>query len=701
MTQRFSRRTAAVVGAATMALAPYAAAVEPTAQVVEFYNASLNHYFVTAFPEEAAMLDAGTVVKGWARTGVTFNAWRETGEDPSAAAVCRFFGTPSVGPNSHFYTADATECALVKDNPNWTYEAIAFYIQVPQGGNCAAGTEAVYRSFYPGGSVSQSNHRFLPDLTMHQKMAGASTLEGIVMCAPLSTAQKQADAVRLLEQATFGPNDTLVAHVGTVGVDAFLDEQFAASGSHYSSTKYVPAGGAATFCPTDPNPNCFRDYYTLFQLQNDFYRSALAGSDQLRQRVAFALSQVFVTSGLDINVAYGMATYQQIFLDNAFGNYETLMTRVTLSSVMGDYLNMVNNDKPVAGTNPNENYARELLQLFSIGLWEQNLDGTLLLDAYGQPVPSYDQSTVEGFAHVFTGWTYPLLPGQTQRTHNFPNFLGDMVGVATNHDTGAKQLLYGAIAPAGLSMDADLANAIKNVFLNPNIAPFVSKQLIQKLVTGDPSPQYVARVASVFNNNGQGVRGDMKAVVRAVLKDPEARGAVKLDPGYGKLREPVLFMTAAARAVNAKSDGVYFGPAGSTLGQNLFYPASVFNYYPPDYVVPSTTLLGPEFALHNSSTYINRDNVLNTMTFGTIQPLASYPGATGTQPDWTALAALAGNPNALIDKLDALLLHGTMPAAMRTGLATAINAVAASDTVGRAKTAYYLVVTSSEYQVER
>jgi uncharacterized protein (DUF1501 family) len=461
---------------------------------------------------------------------------------------------------------------LVKDNPNWTYEAIAFYIQVPQGGNCAAGTEAVYRSFYPGGSVSQSNHRFLPDLTMHQKMAGASTLEGIVMCAPLSTAQKQADAVRLLEQATFGPNDTLVAHVGTVGVDAFLDEQFAASGSHYSSNKYVPAGGAATFCPTDPNPNCFRDYYTLFQLQNDFYRSALAGSDQLRQRVAFALSQVFVTSGLDINVAYGMATYQQIFLDNAFGNYETLMTRVTLSSVMGDYLNMVNNDKPVAGTNPNENYARELLQLFSIGLWEQNLDGTLLLDAYGQPVPSYDQSTVEGFAHVFTGWTYPLLPGQTQRTHNFPNFLGDMVGVTTNHDTGAKQLLYGAIAPAGLSMDADLANAIKNVFLNPNIAPFVSKQLIQKLVTGDPSPQYVARVASVFNNNGQGVRGDMKAVVRAVLKDPEARGAVKLDPGYGKLREPGAVHDRRGARSQRKVRRRLLRAGGSTLGQNLVLP---------------------------------------------------------------------------------------------------------------------------------
>ena len=174
----------------------------------------------------------------------------------------------------------------------------------------------------------------------------------------------------------------------------------------------MPAGGAADVLPDRSRsaPAC-RDYYSLFQLQNDFFRNALTNNDQLRQRVAFALSQIFVTSGLDINEAYGMATYQQIFLDNAFGNYETLMTKVTLSSVMGDYLNMVNNDKPVVGVNPNENYARELLQLFSIGLWELNQDGTLMLDASGKPIPTYDQSTVEGFAHVFTGWTYPLLPG--------------------------------------------------------------------------------------------------------------------------------------------------------------------------------------------------------------------------------------------------------------------------------------------------
>jgi uncharacterized protein (DUF1800 family) len=695
MTQRAS--IVASIGA--LALASTASAIEPTAQAIEYYNASLNHYFITAFPEEAAMLDAATVVKGWARTGVTFNAWRDAADDPAAVPVCRFFGTPGVGPNSHFYTADAAECALVKTNPNWTYEAVAFHIEEPVVGACNAGTEAVYRSFYPGANVSQSNHRFLPDLTMHQKMASSSTLEGVVMCAPLSTAQRQADAVRLLEQATFGPNDALVAHVLAVGTGAFVDEQLAASGSRYSSTKYVPSGQAVTFCPADPDPYCFRDYYTLFQLQNDFYRNAVVNNDQLRQRIAFALSQIFVTSGLDINEAYGMATYQQIFLDHAFDNYETLMTRVTLSSVMGEYLNMVNNDKPVAGTNPNENYARELLQLFSIGLWEQKIDGTLLLDALGQPIPTYDQSTVEGFAHVFTGWTYPLIPGQQQRTHNPKNFLGDMTAVASNHDTGAKALLNGAVAPAGLTMDADLANAIRNVFLNPNIGPFVSRQLIQKLVTGDPSPQYVARIATVFNNNGQGVRGDMKAVVRAILVDPEARGAVKLDPAYGKLREPVLYVMAAARAVNTKTDGVYFGPTASTLGQNLFYPASVFNYYPPDYVVPSTSLIGPEFALHNASTYINRDNIANTFVFGTIAPLATYPGATGTQPDWSALTAVAGSATALIDKLDALLLHGTMSQAMRSGLATAINASA--DPLTRAKTAYYLVMTSSEYQVER
>ena len=696
-----TRGISALVGSAALAAALDAAAVEPTAQVVEFYNASLNHYFITAFADEAAMLDQGLVVPGWARTGVTWNAWKSAGDSPTAVPVCRFFGTPNVGPNSHFYTADPAECASVKQNPNWTYEGIAFYIDIPQSASCSGKTEPIYRSFYAGATVSESNHRFLPDLTMHQKMAPSSILEGVVMCAPLSSSQVQNDAVRLLEQATFGPNDTLVAHVVAVGPQAFLNEQFAANGSRYTSGKYVPAGGAATYCPTDPDPTCARDYYTMFQLQTDFFKNALAGSDQLRQRVAFALSQIFVTSGLDIHEAYGMATYQQIFIDNAFGNFEDLLRKVTVSSAMGDYLNMVNNDKPVVGVNPNENYARELLQLFSIGLWKLNVDGTQVLDAGAAPIPTYDQNTVEGFAHVFTGWTYPLLPGVPQRTHNPKNFLGDMTEVASNHDTGAKALLDGFIEPAALSMDADLASALHDVFTHPNVGPFISRQLIQKLVTGDPSPQYIGRVARVFNNNGLGVRGDMKAVVNAILMDPEARGDIKLDPGYGKLREPVLFMAAAARAVNAQSDGVYFGGASASLGQNLFNSPSVFNYYPPDYMIPGTQNVGPEFAIQNSSTFINRDNVASTLAFGTIAPLASYPAATGTQPNWSALESLASDPNALCDKLDALLLHGTMSAAMRSGLVSAISAVPSTDPQTRAKTGYYLVVTSSDYQVER
>ena len=698
---RFNATAVAAFGLTAMAITSPAAAIEPTAQVVEYYNAALNHYFVTAFPEEAAALDAGNPVAGWVRTGVRWNAWKFAGEKAAAVPVCRFFGTPNVGPNSHFYTADAAECAKVRKNPDWTYEAIAFHIEVPQGTACMAGTEPVYRSFYPGAVVSQSNHRFLPDLTMHQNMASASILEGVVMCAPLTSAQKQADIVRLLEQSTFGPTDTLVAHVAAVGIPAFVDEQLAASGSRYSSNKYVPFGAAATYCPTDPNPYCGRDYYSLFQLQTDFFRNAITSNDQLRQRVAFALSQILVTSGLDVNVAYGMATYQQIFLDNAFGNYEDILLKVTKSSVMGDYLSMVNNDKPVVGVNPNENYARELLQLFAIGLWELNLDGTLILDAKGAPVPAYDQSTVEGFAHVFTGWTYPLLPNGTQRTHNQKNFLGDMTAVQANHDTGAKALLGNVVQPAGLTIDADLTSAIHNVFIDPDVAPFVTKQLIQKLVTGNPSPQFVARIAAVFNNNGQGGRGDMKAVVRAILLDPEARGDVKLDSGYGKLREPVLLVAGAARGVNTSTDGVYFGSIVGGLGQNLFYSPSVFNYYPPDYTLPGGNVLGPEFSIQNSSTYINRDNVLNTLTFNTIAPSGTYPGAIGSQPDWTSLQASAADANALADKLDALLLHGTMSPTMRSGLATAINTIPATDTLNRARTAFYLVVTSSDYQVER
>ena len=528
------------------------------------------------------------------------------------------------------------------------------------------------------------------------------------MCAPMSAAQIDADIVRLLEQATFGPSDASLAHVKAVGVSAFIEEQLAAAATKYPVFPFFPFNKPdtcvnATAPPYDADSFCARDNYTLFQLQRQFFMQGAAAADQLRQRVGFALSQIFVISGVEggLNQPYGMAEYQQMLRDYAFDNFENILTRVTLHPTMGKYLDMANNNKATNGVQPNENYAREVMQLFSIGLVELNQDGTPILDAAGKPVPTYDQAEIDGFANVFTGWSYPPQPGQTAKFNNTPYFFGQMVSFAANHDTSAKQLL-GATAAAGLSAPADLANAIHNIFLHPNVAPFISQQLIQKLVTGNPTPGYVGRVAAVFNNNGGGVRGDMKAVVRAILSDPEARGDLKIDPVYGKLREPALYLLNILRGFNGQTDGAYMERVGAALLQPVFYSPSVFNYYPPDYIVPNTNALGPEFAIQNTSTALNRINTANTMIFSTlIAPDATVIGATGTSLNMSSLQALANDPVQLLAKLDALLLHGTMSPQMKSAIIAAVNVIPASDTLSRARTAAYLVATSSQYQVQR
>jgi len=525
---------------------------------------------------------------------------------------------------------------------------------------------------------------------------------------PLPTSQTEPDAVRLLEQATFGPNDASVARVMSIGAVNWVDEQLAMPQTKYTAFTPWPANRPATCVddntlPATPTSHCARDNYTLFQLQREFFQNAAMAPDQLRHRVAFAWSQILVTSGTEISLAYAMQRYQQILADQAFGNFRDLLTQVTLSPAMGRYLDMVNNLKANAstGVEPNENYAREVLQLFSMGTVELKLDGTPLLDTYGNTIPSYSQDDVEGFAHVFTGWTYPVAPGATQRNLNPAYYDGPMEERSQYHDYSAQELID-ATAPANLTMSAELAFAIDNIFNNPNVGPFISKQLIQKLVTGNPSPAYVARVASVFNNNGAGVRGDMKKVVRAILLDAEARGPAKSDPAYGRLREPAQFVVALARALNASSDGVFLRAQANAMNQPVFNAPSVFNFYPPDYVVPGTTILGPEFALQNTTTAFSRINYVNTLVFSTaINPDQTVYGATGTQLNWSALTPLASNPAALVDKLNRLLLHGTMSAAAQNAVVTAVNAVSATDSLTRAKTAFYLISTSPQYQVER
>lgn len=517
----------------------------------------------------------------------------------------------------------------------------------------------------------------------------------------------EADDVRLLEQATFGPTDALIARVQSLGLDAWLQEQFAAPVSGYPSLTPYP-GNSAVGCPMGSPTTCFRDNYTMYPLQVRFFQNALTGSDQLRQRVAFALGQILVVSGVQIQQPSSMAPYQNLLTNGAFGNFRQLLANVTLSPAMGDYLDMVNNNKPnlTTGVTPNENYAREILQLFSIGTIKLNQDGTPQLDAFNNPIPSYDEETIEGFAYTFTGWTYAPLAGATPRANNPPNYQQQMIVYRdarnndVNHDKGAKKLLSypGAVwanLPANQTAEVDLQRALDNIFYHPNVGPFLGKQLIQHLVTSNPSSGYISRVAAAFNNNGAGVRGDLKAVVKAILTDTEARGTAKGEGNYGHLREPVLFVTNVLRAFNATSDFVLANQA-SAMGQNLFNAGSVFNFYPPDYVVPGTPILGPEFAIQASSAALSRANFVNTIVFGRI---GTAPA--GTQIDLSGWQALAGNPASLVERLNRLLMHGTMSAPMKNEILKAVNSVASSNPKLRAQTALYLVAASSQYQVER
>ncbi|MDT7778237.1 MAG: hypothetical protein QOC99_749 [Acidobacteriota bacterium] len=541
-----------------------------------------------------------------------------------------------------------------------------------------------------------------------------------------------ADITRLLEQATWGPkgDGSDVAHVQQIGIRAYLDEQFAApvlnpsKGSDFPDLTF-PLDDSAQQCPSTLSATdlaiCNRDNFSVYPLQKQFFSNALTGQTQLRQRVAFALHQIVVISALDENRPAWMTPYLQALDRNAFGSYRALLGEVTLNPSMGDYLNM----NQSTASSPNENYAREVNQLFSVGINQLNPDGTPVLDSQGSPVPTYSQTTVNEFTRVFTGWRFA-----TAFQNGVTNYRDPMVprGVNGTHDTGAKTLFNGTVLPAcpsangaqnAVCAQSDLSAALDNVFNHQNVGPFVSKQLIQHLVTSNPSPAYVQRVASVFNSDCNGLypespcsnaRGDMKAVVRNILLDPEARGDLKTMPDYGRLREPVQYINNILRAFNAASDGVIGsqsrgGDLPGQLDQPVFQPTTVFSYYQPDYQVPGTKILGPTFQILSTLTTLRRANVVNTLVYSGIGTGANNP--TGTQLNLSSLDTLAANDTTggrLVDQLNTLLLHGTMSAQMRGAILTALQSIPTSDgsfAHKRAQTAVYLVVTSPQYDVQR
>jgi len=542
---------------------------------------------------------------------------------------------------------------------------------------------------------------------------------------PFTGPASDADTVRFLEQATFGATTAEVSRVKAMGFRAYLNEQFSlppaniAKVSNYPDLPF-PLDDSAQGCPAGPTQaDCLRDNYSIYPVQKTFVTNALNRQDQLRQRVAFALHQITVTSGISpLDRASWMTMYLQALDRGAFGNYRGLLNDITLNPEMGDYLDM----RLSTRTNPNENFAREVLQLFSLGVNELNVDGTPKLDAQGIPIPAYTQTNVNEFTRLFTGWNLNPTLIATGTT----NWRDPMIPRGgTQHDFGAKTLFSGVTTPVCSSSggapniacaQADLTIGLDNIFNHPNVGPFISKQLIQHLVTSNPSPGYVERVAKAFNNNCQGLypeagcsgaRGDMKAVITAVLLDPEARGDVKTDPNYGKLREPVQYIINIMRGFNATSDGVIGNRAAggdlpNSLDQPIFQPATVFSYYQPGYEVPGTGILGPAFGILSTSTTLRRANVANQLIYSGIAVGPNNP--TGTQLNLTSLESQANNPGAIADQLNALLLHGTMTTQARTSIVNAMNAIPTSDgnfAHKRAQVAAYLVVTSSQFDIQR
>ncbi|HEY0048055.1 MAG TPA: DUF1800 family protein [Pyrinomonadaceae bacterium] len=546
------------------------------------------------------------------------------------------------------------------------------------------------------------------------------------------------DRVRFMEQTSFGVNAALELRLRRLGYSTWLEEQMdEASYSAYTYPNYAlqPTTPSAT-CdgntqPADVPVTCFRDNYTMYLLQNWFYKEALYNENQqLRRRVSWALSQVLVTSGRNLVQPSRMMPYVQTLDRNAFGNFRTLLEEITLNPAMGQYLDMAISTR----TSPNENYAREILQLFSIGVDLLNQDGTPVLDNQGNRIPSYNQEIINNFTKVFTGWSYCQNPANCPNWQpGLVNYRDPMFAVAANHDTGAKTLLNYAGAtpniPAGQTPEEDMDAALNNIFYHPNVAPFISKLLIQQLVTSNPTPAYVGRISAVFNDNGTGTRGDLKAVIRAILLDPEARGNFKTDPDYGKLREPVLYITSVLRpfnptannnlavpaSCNGQSDGVINGIT-QPLEQDVFNAPNVFNYYSMDYIIPGTPLAGPEFGIFSTGTALKRPNFVNQMappgsastTAGILAVTGSAASPTsipcGTRIDLSRLQALAASDPtgaALVDTLNRELMHGSMSAAVRSDILTAVQAVAAANTLKRARTAFYLVTTLTQYQVQR
>lgn len=563
------------------------------------------------------------------------------------------------------------------------------------------------------------------------------------------------DAARFLAQATFGPSPAGIAHLRDVGYQGWLSEQFAAPAS--TQTQYLD--WFLTAYPDDYLSDDTRlEIWAINSVGTPDPSRPLypnnAPTDQLRQRIAFALSEIFVISNSNGTLAYepwAIASFYDMLAADAFGNYRTLLEDVSKHPAMGIFLSSIQNQKadPTQNIHPDENYAREVMQLFSIGLYQLNPDGTPVLSG-GQRVPTYDQTTVRGFAAVFTGWDWNNTGcGDSTYTccmydedggwgtyfwcgpsnQNDPPWMLPMQPIEHYHDnTSDKQLLLypgvslaGGILVHGGDAQTEMTQALDNIFNHPNVGPFIATRLIERLVTSNPTPAYVQRVAQVFNDDGAGVRGDLKAVVKAILLDPEARyGQWQRADTFGKLREPLLKITQMWRAMEARSIGGRIGtlapwpPIEEQIGQAPQRSPTVFNFFKPDFEQPGEVeqrgLVSPEFQILTDTAVVATPNYFFHEVFcdytGSTNCWASDDPTTMQMNEDRDAALAATDPAGLVDEYSALFMSGQMSPFMRDVLITRLNQLTVDNygqDLGRTRVqhALYLILNSPEYSIQK
>lgn len=544
----------------------------------------------------------------------------------------------------------------------------------------------------------------------------------------------QAEASRFLQQATYGATPSEIGRVASLGYAGWIDDQFTRPATLHLEVHQGLQAELGPHFTLQADRDCQFSYGCNLSRHDAWTQIAVNGNDQLRQRVAFALSQFFVISDASDNVGYShlaVSDYYDSLAVNAFGSHRALLEDIALHPLMGRYLGMLQNEKanPSRNTEPDENFAREVMQLFSIGLVELNLDGTPRRDANGNTIPTYNNEVITNFARAMTGWNFGGAASWFVWEDNvkLPGLIRPMTPWAAYHDTGAKTLFPGTSLASGRTADADLKSALDALADHPNVGPFLAKHLIQRLITSNPSPAYVGRVATVFNDNGASVRGDMRAVVRAILLDEEARSmTIAARDEFGKVKEPMLKLTAVWRAFAAQGQTVATAAgaptrallrnrgAGVDMGQTVMSSPSVFNFYRPNYQPPGEFrrrgLVAPELQILNEATAMATFNHWHGRLFQMDRDDATIPTTTGDarfytarfRLDLSAEKALAVSPGALADRLNLLLMAGRMGPAMRQVLVDAAYATSMNDGGGdRVEDMVFLIASSPQFAVQR